>query len=145
MHFGRLTGAAEGSHEKKLKLMQTEEIAAQEEHHMSWLLDRRMAAVMDAERKRAAALKSLAWLKEQPSEEELGTVEYWHGVLREMVATWEAQADGEEPETTVGRVIGITTPDAGYHAHKFLSGRNMDWGGGRANLFCLQCLYWRGQ
>lgn len=35
------------------------------------------------------AVRSLAWLKSGPSEDEVKIVEYWHGILKEMVDIWE--------------------------------------------------------
>lgn len=84
----RFTGAAEASHKKRLRMTQSEEVATQEEQTASWLMQLRMKAVDEAEHRRITGLRTMAWLREQPTEDELALVDYWHSILRELYGAW---------------------------------------------------------
>lgn len=41
-------------------------------------------------RRRTIAVRSLAWLKAEPHEDDVKIVDYWHEMLKEMVELWQA-------------------------------------------------------
>ncbi|GMH41692.1 hypothetical protein BSKO_09602 [Bryopsis sp. KO-2023] len=54
-----------------------------------WVREGREHAMQEAYRRRTIAVRALAWMKSEPSDDEIKIVEYWHDILKELVNRWE--------------------------------------------------------